>query len=52
VAARLVVACALARTESRGAHYRADGTPPQAPRRTLVRWADLPGVSPLRYAAE
>jgi len=52
VAARLVAACALARTESRGGHYRADATPPQPPRRTFVLWADLPGVAALRYAAE
>ncbi len=52
VAARLVAACALARTESRGGHYRADGVPAQAPRRTFIRWADLPAASSLRYAAE
>jgi L-aspartate oxidase len=52
VAARLVAACALARTESRGAHHRADGTGPQEPRRTFVHWADLPATSSLKYAAE
>ena len=52
-AARLVAACALARTESRGGHYRADGTPSQAPQRTFIRWADLPvASSSLKYAAE
>ena len=52
IAARLVAAMALARTESRGGHHRADGTPPQPPRRTFVRWADLPAPSALKYAAE
>jgi L-aspartate oxidase len=52
VAARLVAACALARTESRGAHHRADGTGPQEPRRTFVYWTDLPDTSSLKYAAE
>jgi L-aspartate oxidase len=52
VAARLVAACALARTESRGGHYRVDGTGPQPPHRTFLRWTDLPAASTLRYAAE
>jgi L-aspartate oxidase len=52
VAARLVAACALARTESRGGHYRADGTGPQPPHRTFVHWADLPLAPTLRFAAE
>jgi L-aspartate oxidase len=52
VAARLVAACALARTESRGGHYRTDGTAPQPPHRTFLHWADLPAASTLRYAAE
>jgi L-aspartate oxidase len=52
VAARLVAACALARTESRGGHYRADASGPQPPRRTFLRWTDLPVSSTLRYAAE
>jgi L-aspartate oxidase len=52
VAARLVAACALARTESRGAHHRADGTGPQEPRRTFVHWGDLAATSSLKYAAE
>ena len=52
VAARLVAACALARTESRGGHYRADATGPQPPRRTFLHWTDLPVPSILRYAAE
>ena len=57
VAARLIVACALARTESRGGHFRSDGTPPTPePHRTFVRLADVdaavgaPGA--LRFAAE
>jgi L-aspartate oxidase len=52
VAARLVAACALAREESRGGHYRSDF--PQlaaAPRRTVVQLADL-GPRPARIAAE
>jgi L-aspartate oxidase len=58
VAARLVAACALARTESRGGHFRADAEPPQAARRTFVTFAqvDAPAsaltASPLRFAAE
>ena len=42
VAARLVAAAALARTESRGAHFRGDAGPAQAPARTFVTLADLP----------
>jgi L-aspartate oxidase len=49
VAARLVAACALARTESRGGHFRADAGGVREPKRTFVRFADL---EPLRYAAE
>jgi L-aspartate oxidase len=42
VAARLVAASALARSESRGGHLRADGTPPEArPQRTFLRFNDL-----------
>ena len=52
VAARLVAACALARSESRGGHYRADGTPAEAPRRTFIHWADLPAACAWKYAAE
>ncbi|MGH6964373.1 MAG: hypothetical protein ACREE0_07800 [Phenylobacterium sp.] len=52
VAARLVAACALARTESRGGHYRADATGPQPARRTFLHWADLPVSPAVRYAAE
>jgi L-aspartate oxidase len=53
-AARLVAASALARTESRGGHYRADATRTDAePRRTFVRWADLlPATHSWKYAAE
>jgi L-aspartate oxidase len=52
IAARLVAACALAREESRGGHYRSDfpNTAP-TPKRTLVRLADL-GARPERIAAE
>ena len=53
VAARLVAACALARTESRGGHFRADSTPSEAaPRRTFVRWPDLLAADAWRHAAE
>jgi L-aspartate oxidase len=52
-AARLVAACALARAESRGGHFRADA--PQAdanPRRTFVLWPDLLPASAWKHAAE
>jgi len=52
IAARLVAACALARTESRGGHFRADAPGLKAPVRTFVRLADLPAASPFRFAAE
>ena len=51
VAARLVAACALARQESRGGHFRADFTRSQAPRRTLVTLRDIADPA-LRFAAE
>jgi L-aspartate oxidase len=51
-AARLVAACAMARSESRGAHFRADAKDLKAPVRTFVRLADLPATSPFRFAAE
>lgn len=50
VAARLVAACALARTENRGGHFRSDAGAQQPPRRTLVRLADL--APAWKYAAE
>ncbi|THD81302.1 MAG: L-aspartate oxidase [Phenylobacterium sp.] len=52
IAARLVATCALARTESRGGHFRADAPELKAPVRTFVRLADLPSASPFRFAAE
>jgi len=52
VAARLVAACAMARTESRGGHFRSDAPELKAPVRTFVRLADLPSVSGFRFAAE
>jgi len=52
VAARLVAACALARGESRGAHFRTDAVEAEAPRRTFVKLADLASVPGLRFAAE
>ncbi|HLZ75870.1 L-aspartate oxidase [Phenylobacterium sp.] len=53
-AARLIAAGALARTESRGGHYRADATRTDAePHRTFVRWAELlPAAHSWKYAAE
>jgi L-aspartate oxidase len=51
VAARLAAACALARSESRGAHFRADAGPAAPPARTFVTLADLPAAG-LRLAAE
>jgi L-aspartate oxidase len=52
VAARLVATCALARSESRGGHFRVDAPEVKAPRRTFVTLADLPAASPFRFAAE
>ncbi|CAN7242586.1 L-aspartate oxidase [Phenylobacterium sp. LjRoot219] len=53
VAARLVAACALARTESRGGHFRADAAAQAAPRRTFVTLAEVDApVGALRFAAE
>jgi L-aspartate oxidase len=50
-AARLVAACALARRESVGAHFREDfPTPPQRPQRTFVTLAEVDG--PACLAAE
>jgi L-aspartate oxidase len=53
IAAHLVVACALARTESRGGHSRSDhrDTDPVA-RRTLVTLAEVRARHSLRAAAE
>ena len=50
VAARLVAACALARTESRGGHFRSDATPPAEPKRTFVTLADV--IPAWKHAAE
>ena len=52
IAARLVATCALARTESRGGHFRADAPQLKDPRRTFVRLSDLHAASPFRFAAE
>jgi L-aspartate oxidase len=52
VAARLVAACALARTESRGGHFRTDAVPASAAQRTFVTLADLGPAEALRIAAE
>ena len=52
-AARLVAASALARTESRGGHFRADASEPDAvPRRTFVLWSDLLPANAWKHAAE
>jgi L-aspartate oxidase len=51
VAARLAAAAALARRESRGAHFRADAGPAKAPARTFLTLADLPAGG-LSLAAE
>jgi L-aspartate oxidase len=50
VAARLVADAALARRESRGGHFRADGIPPGEPHRTFVTLAQPD--APTRLAAE
>ena len=51
VAARLTAACALARAESRGGHFRLDATTPDpTPARTFVRWSDL--ANSWKHAAE
>jgi L-aspartate oxidase len=52
ITARLVGGCALARAESRGAHFRSDASAQAEPARTFVRLADLDRVQALRYAAE
>jgi len=53
VAARMVAACALARTESRGGHFRSDALEGDAvPRRTFVRWPDLIAADAWKFAAE
>ncbi|HEY3697269.1 L-aspartate oxidase [Phenylobacterium sp.] len=53
VAARLVAACALARMESRGGHFRSDAAGPDAtPRRTFVRWSELLPAHAWKHAAE
>ncbi|WP_309607248.1 L-aspartate oxidase [Phenylobacterium sp.] len=51
-AARLVAACALARTESRGGHFRTDAANAETAQRTFVRWSDVNPANPLRFAAE
>jgi L-aspartate oxidase len=53
IAARLVATCALARTESRGGHFRTDATEPDpTPTRTFVRWSDLMSADSWKHAAE
>ena len=52
-AARLIAACALARAESRGGHFRADAAEPDTiPRRTFVLWSDLLPANAWKHAAE
>ncbi|HVI33672.1 L-aspartate oxidase [Phenylobacterium sp.] len=50
VAARLTAACALARAESRGGHFRSDAAGQAYPRRTFVTLAEVRPA--LKYAAE
>jgi L-aspartate oxidase len=53
VAARLIAACALARAESRGGHFRTDAKTLSAAKRTFVRLADVDApADALRFAAE
>ena len=51
-AARLVAARALARTESRGGHFRTDAASAEAAKRTFVHWSDVIAADPLKFAAE
>jgi L-aspartate oxidase len=51
VAARLVAFAAQARTESRGAHFRAEAAAPAEPKSTFLTLADVPAGA-LRLAAE
>ncbi|WP_091741109.1 L-aspartate oxidase [Phenylobacterium immobile] len=51
-AARLVAACAIARVESRGGHFRLDAPRPGAPRRTFVTLNEVEARSALKFAAE
>jgi L-aspartate oxidase len=51
IAARLVAFAALARRESRGAHFRTDAPAQAEPARTFLTLADLPAGG-LRHAAE
>jgi L-aspartate oxidase len=52
IAARLTAACALARTESRGGHFRVDATAAETePRRTFVTLNQV-AAHALRFAAE
>ncbi|MBI1197427.1 MAG: L-aspartate oxidase [Phenylobacterium sp.] len=51
IAARFIAAGALARRESRGAHFRTDFTDSQQPRRTFATLGDIDRQD-LRYAAE
>ena len=50
-AARLVAAAALARTESRGAHFRSDSLAGSPAQRTFLRLADV-SPNPVWMAAE
>jgi L-aspartate oxidase len=52
-AARLVGACALARTESRGGHFRVDADAADAlAQRTFVVWSDILAANTWKHAAE
>jgi L-aspartate oxidase len=50
--ARLVAACAIARVESRGGHYRLDAPKTAAPQRTFVTLGEVTAHSSLKFAAE
>jgi L-aspartate oxidase len=53
VAARLVAAAALARTESRGGHFRSDAAQPSpVAKRTFLQWPDLMAGEAWKHAAE
>lgn len=51
-AARLIAVCALARTESRGGHFRIDATAAAKPTRTFIHWSDLTADATWKHAAE